>query len=195
MKAQDRGWFLDASVGRSRADLGNTSGFTVDNRDTSFSLGGGYMFNRYVGAEVGYRDLGEVSASITGTLNNARIYGNTVSGTATLTLKGSADGFYFGPVFRLPVHDKVDLVGRFGWYRSEIPVTATFSAAGTINGTAVAAGASASKTYKDTDPYWGIGGTYNFNKNVGLGLEYSKYKLGVTDTKLEIWSTRLTYRF
>ena len=96
----DGGFFVDASFGRMKADLGNTAGLTVDNKDTSFSAGGGYMFNRYIGAEIGYRDLGEVSASATLlTLNNAKISGNTVTGTLGLTVRGSSDGFYFGPVF------------------------------------------------------------------------------------------------
>ncbi len=180
-----------------KADLGNTAGLTVDNKDTSFSAGGGYMFNRYIGAEIGYRDLGDVSASATLlTLNTAKISGNTVTGTLGLTVRGSSDGFYFGPVFKVPVHENFDLVGRLGWYRSETSVSVTLSAAGTINGTAVAANATANRTFNHTDPYWGVGGAYNFNKNVGLGLEYSKYKIGGdVDTKIDIWSTRLTYRF
>ena len=112
------------------------------------------------------------------------------------SVKASADGFYLGPVFKAPIHENFDLVGRIGWYRSETPVTAAISFAGTINGSAVAANRSASKTFKNTDLYWGVGGTYKFNKNVGLGLEYSKYKLGGdVDTKLDVWSLRLTYRF
>ncbi len=96
----------------------------------------------------------------------------------------------------MPVHENFDLVGRLGWYRSETPISVTISAAGTINGTAVAANATANRTFKHTDPYWGVGGAYNFNKNVGLGLEYSKYKIGGdVDTKIDIWSMRLTYRF
>ncbi len=194
--AQGGGWFLDGSIGQMKAKLPDTTGFTVDNKDTTFSAGGGYMFNRYVGLEGGYRDLGEVSAAATATFSNARILGATVTGTGTLTVKGSADGFYFGPTFRLPVHESFDLTGRFGWYRSETPVTASISFVGTINGIAVAANGSGSKTFKHTDPYWGLGGTYNFNKNIGLGLEYSKYKLGGdVDTKLDLWSMRLTYRF
>jgi len=191
-----QGFFIDGSIGQMKAKLNNTAGFNVDNKDTSFSAGGGYMFNRYIGGEVGYRDLGEVSSSATATFANARILGATVTGTGTLTVRGSTDGFYIGPVFKAPVHENFDLVGRFGWYRSETPVTAGVSFVGTINGAAVAANGSASKTFKHTDPYWGVGGTYNFNKNVGLGLEYSRYKLGGDiDTKIDVWSTRLTYRF
>jgi OmpA-OmpF porin, OOP family len=190
------GPFIDVSIGRMKADLGNTSGFSVDNKDTSYSIGAGYMFNRHIGAELGYRDLGDVSGSATATFNNTAVFGNTVTGTGRLSFNGGADGYYFGFVLRAPVHEKFDFVGRAGWFRSEAPVSVTVSFAGTVNGAAVAANASASQTFKDTEPYWGVGGTYNFNRNFGLSLEYSKYKLAKElDTKVDVWALRASYRF
>ena len=65
--AQDAGFYIGASVGNSKtgdscSDL--AAGVSCDDKTTTLKLLGGYQFNRYIAAELGYSDsLAKVSAS------------------------------------------------------------------------------------------------------------------------------------
>jgi OOP family OmpA-OmpF porin len=65
--AQDTGFYLGASLGQSimhgQCD-GLIAGVSCDDKDTTWKLFGGYNFNRFIAAELGYSDkLGKASAS------------------------------------------------------------------------------------------------------------------------------------
>ena len=63
--AQDTGFYGGLSLGQSQAkdtcdDV--AAGVSCDDKDTAWRVLGGYQFNRHFALEVGYTDLGEVSA-------------------------------------------------------------------------------------------------------------------------------------
>ena len=66
-----------------------------DNKDTAWRLLGGYQFNRYFAAELGYHDLGEVSS-----------------------VEGNA--WEFVGLGAYPLVDKLSVYGKLGGYRGEL---------------------------------------------------------------------------
>ena len=73
--AQGAGGFVEGTVGFGKFDLGNTSGWTVDDKDSNWGLTAGYMLNNNFGLEAGYRDLGSASGSTSGTLSGTLVVG------------------------------------------------------------------------------------------------------------------------
>ena len=85
--------YIGGTLGQSEYKDGCTGVASCDEKDTAWRLLAGYQFNRYFAAELGYHDLGSVSAP-----------GASVDGTAW-ELVGL--GAY-------PVFEKVSLYGKLG---------------------------------------------------------------------------------
>jgi OmpA-OmpF porin, OOP family len=92
--------YIGGSIGQSDFKDG-CSGVTgdCDEKDTAWRILGGYQFNRHFAAELGYHNLGEISAE-----------GESVEGTAW-ELVGI--GAY-------PIVDKFSVYGKLGVYRGEL---------------------------------------------------------------------------
>lgn len=101
--AQSTGFYAGGSVGRSTVDLCddlNGLGLTgCDDSDTGFKLFGGYEINRNFAVELGFVDLGEISATGPG-------------GTAT----AETDGFQVAAVGMLPINPQFGIFGKLGAY-------------------------------------------------------------------------------
>ena len=192
--AQGAGGFVEGTVGFGQFDLGGTSGWTVDDKDTNWGLTAGYMLNNNFGFEAGYRDLGSASGSASAT-ESAMVFGQVFTGTATLNASGDADGWLFGVRASLPINDKFSVNARAGLAMWSADVRVSASAVGTWGGTAIAAGASASETFDGTDPYYGIGANYNITKQMGVGIGYTKFKMDDIGVKNDSWDINLNYRF
>lgn len=131
---------------------------TVKNDDTAYKILFGYQFNPNFAVEGGYVDLGKASYSATFT-----------GGNANASVKAS------GPVIAalgiVPINDSVSLFGKLGVIDAK--VSANVSATGP-GGTA---SASPSSTKWKTN--YGVGGNYNFTKQVDVRIEYEQFsKLG-----------------
>jgi len=97
----DAGWYAGGSIGQSKMDC-NTNGLagvSCDDKDTAFRVLGGYSFNRYFGAELGYADLGKIKASA----------GGLSADTKTTAWDTVAVG-------TIPLAEKFSLYGKLGWY-------------------------------------------------------------------------------
>ncbi len=92
-------FYLGGTIGQSEYKDGCSGVADCDEKDTAWRILGGYQFNRYFAAELGYHDLGEVSAP-----------GASVEGTAW-ELVGI--GSY-------PIVDKFSVYGKLGLYRGEL---------------------------------------------------------------------------
>jgi hypothetical protein len=190
--AQDAGFFVEGALGQTKANLGNTSGWTINNKDTAFGINAGYMFNDYIGVEGGYRDLGDVSGSATGTFSGT-LYGKPLVGTGTLTLNADGSGWTLGPRLNLPLNKDFSMNARLGWFMWEANAKAGLNAAFTWGGTAYLANAQATTKQTGTDTYYGLGASYNINKQLAAGLNYNQYKLDTV--KVDTWDVTLKYRF
>jgi OOP family OmpA-OmpF porin len=97
--------YIGGGIGQSKFKDGCTgvgAGFTCDDTDTAFKIFGGYQFNRYIAAELGYTDLGKAKASGSG---------------INIEAKGSA--WEASAVGSYPVMDQLLLLGRLGAYYGE----------------------------------------------------------------------------
>lgn len=176
----DTGFYADIGVGQSKADLNDSSGFTVDDTDTSYSIGVGYNVNKYISVEGGYLKLGKVKISTSGTVSGT-YYGSPFSATGTLSASAEVDGFYLGPVFRLPVSDKLEVFGRAGAYFWSVDTVASASGSLTYAGTTYTGGATAQETDNGTDAYYGVGASYKINDRVSVGLDWTRFDIDGTD--------------
>lgn len=102
------GFYAGAGFGLTSADVCGDLFFgatSCDEDDTGFKIFGGFKFNQFVAAEIGYVDLGEVSASAPG-----------ISATA------EADGFQFVAVGSYPI-EQFSLLGKIGLFAWDAEVS------------------------------------------------------------------------
>ena len=92
-------FYIGGTIGQAEYKDGCSGIADCDEKDTAWRILGGYQFNRYFAAELGYHDLGEASAP-----------GASVEGTAW-ELVGI--GSY-------PIVDKFSVYGKLGLYRGEL---------------------------------------------------------------------------
>lgn len=105
--AQGTGFYAGGSIGQTSVDvcddlngLGLTS---CDDKDTGFKLFGGYNFNQNFGVEIGFVDLGEITATGPG-------------GTARL----ESDGFQAVAVGIIPINPQFGVFGKLGLFMWDV---------------------------------------------------------------------------
>jgi OOP family OmpA-OmpF porin len=91
--------YVGLSVGGSHFTDVCVAGFACDDRDTEFSLFGGYQFNRYLALEAGYRDFGSAHVGPANFKANA--------------LEGDLVGTY-------PLLGGLGVLGRVGVYSAKV---------------------------------------------------------------------------
>jgi len=192
--AQSSGFFVEGTAGFGKFDLGNTSGWTVDNKDSNWGLMAGYMLNNNFGIEAGYRDLGGASGSIAGTTSGT-YYGKAYSATGTLNASGDADGWLFGMRLNFPVNDQFSVNARAGLFSWDTDIRVSATGSLTYDGTTYVGNASTSKGFSSTDPYYGVGVNYNVTKQLGIGVGYTQFDLDDIGVKNNSWDINLQYRF
>jgi OmpA-OmpF porin, OOP family len=171
--AADTGWYVGASIGQSKADdfcTGVPGGVSCEDTDTALRVLGGYQFNKHLGLEVGYHQLGEVSVSALG-----------------LFAKVESKAWELLAVGTLPVADRFALYGKVGVYRGET------EAATNVPGFA------ASMSETNTDLTFGIGLRFDITGNLGVRAEWQKYQdMGggnIGEADIDVMSIGLLYRF
>ena len=152
----DAGWYIGGSYGKSSYSFsGVPAGVSVDDSDTGFKIFGGFQFTQHWGAEVGYADFGNATAS------------------GALSGEVGVKAFTFAGTGTLPLGENFALLGKLGMARWDVSGTG-----GSDSG---------------TDPYYGVGARYNFNKNLGLVVDYEK--LDVEDDSVSMISIGVRYKF
>lgn len=144
-----------SDIDQALTDAGATNvSSSLDKKDTAYKLQVGYQFNPYLAVEGGYVDLGKMkyAASFTGGNANASI---------------EAKGWNVAAVGILPLNESFSLFAKAGVIDAKVKLKVSASGPG---GTASATGDSTD--WKGT---WGLGATYNFNKQLGLRVEYEKF--------------------
>jgi hypothetical protein len=175
-------FFIEGALGKAKADLDDfrDQGFLTDRTANSGALGVGYMFNRFIGFEAGYRQLGEARLRATGAAS-ATIGDQLFVTTGDATLKVKSSGAYVGPVFETFV-GRFDLIARAGMFiwKSE------FEASG--------AGAFSANKTDGMDPYAGVGIAYRMTPRTSAGVSWTRFKV-LEDVRIEVWDLRLKFYF
>jgi OmpA-OmpF porin, OOP family len=166
-------FYLGGSVGKSDFDDGNavpdliTSG-TVDGSDSGFKIFGGYQFNKNLALELAWVDLGK--ASYSGTFLGAPVTGGSVDTT----------GLNFSVVGILPLNPSFELFGKIGFFTWE------------ANARDTTGGVPFSGKADGTDVSFGIGASYNINRNLSVRAEWEQFK--AVDT-ISLLSLGIVFKF
>ncbi|WP_394755789.1 outer membrane beta-barrel protein [Rhodoferax sp.] len=197
--ADDAGWYAGANVGRSGTHIDDAritsgllgGGLTVTSisdrdRDTGYKLFGGYQFNKYLGVEGGYFDLGTfgftANTSSAGELGSV----NTGSLTGDIRLKG----VNLDLVGTLPITEKFSVFGRAG--------VAYARANDTFRSTGAVAVLNPNPSKRDTNYKFGAGVQYAFTDNLAMRAEVERYRINdAVGNKgdIDLVSLGLIYRF
>lgn len=141
--------YVGASGGQSTTDScvkpQNTGSGTCDDKDTAWKIYGGMEMNEYISMEVGYVDLG--------TINYSAPAGSRKTTGAIIQVVGT---YALNPSFTLMARGGMNILNT------------------EVNG---ALAATSVNNSGNTDVVWsaGLGAQYNFNKTVGLRMEWERY--------------------
>lgn len=91
--------YIGGTIGQSQSKDGCNNVANCDDKDTAWRILGGYQFNRYFAAELGYHDLGEAS-------------------TPAAAIEGTA--WELVGIGSYPIVEKFSVYGKLGLYRGEL---------------------------------------------------------------------------
>jgi long-subunit fatty acid transport protein len=128
------------------------SGSLSYGKSTAFGIGGGYQFNEYVALEVGYRNHGEAVDKYVDEFGD-----NINTAVETKAVNFSVKAIY-------PFSESFSINGRIGLASWDLDISSTDSSVPDEVDLFSKSG---------NDIFWALGGTYSFNENVSLGLEYA----------------------
>ena len=185
-------FFVEGTLGGVRADLGEfrDRGFATDEADGTWSLGGGYMFNRHLGIEAGYRALGESVIRTAGGAS-ATFGGQAFAASGGAVASAEVQGIYLGPVFETFI-DRFRLHARAGMYLWEAEVRAVGAA--TYAGLPIPPGGALEDKQDGIDPYVGLGVSYAVTDRTFLGLSWTGFRV-LDDIRFHAWDVRLKFSF
>lgn len=187
-----QGLYVYGAVGKSSVDFDKSSidteltnlGVTglsssVDDSDTGYKLQLGYMFNRHVGVEGGWVDLGKF-----------RYNANFNGGSAVADVKAS--GFSMAAIGVAPLNESASLFAKLGIINAKVKTSASASGPG--------GAASANVSDTDWSPNYGLGFMYSFTPKLALRVEWDRFdNLGNKDKTgegdVDLYSVGLKYSF
>jgi len=191
-RAQDRGFYLGAGGGQSKAlnPVNCSEGFDLNfpftcnssnDTATGWKVFGGYQFSKYLAAEAGYFDLGKFKTSATGLFQGF--------GGSTVTTQFHPTGFNVDAIGTLPLGEGFGLLARVGLFRW------TLKSELNVNTIAV----SSSETKSEISADFGLGAKWDFARNMGARVEWQRFtSIGSGDTgksDVDLISLSLLYRF
>jgi OmpA-OmpF porin, OOP family len=171
-QSANSGWYGGGLVGRSAATVDearivnglagqglSTSNFIKDDRDTGYKLFGGYQFNRNIGLEAGFFDLGN--------------FGYAASTAPAGSLLGDirVRGLNLDLVGTLPISERFSVLGRVGVNQAR--VDGTFAASGAVR----LPFASANTSERSTGYKAGIGLAYALTNALSVRAEAERYRI------------------
>ncbi|HKU71355.1 MAG TPA: outer membrane beta-barrel protein [Burkholderiales bacterium] len=166
----ESGFYGGLGVGGTKSDVnaGPISG-AKDDKDTAWKAFGGYQFNRYIGVEGGYIDLGK--SSVVGP-----------AGAASF----DNQAWQASVVGSMPINNQFALTGKLGIARTDTDTVANIGAQPLL------------ASDHNTDPTYGLGVRYDINKSVGVRAEWERLRtstgaFGKND--IDVYSINGIYRF
>jgi OmpA-OmpF porin, OOP family len=150
--AQDSGWYVGASAGQSKVkDFCPNPvavGTSCDDTSGTYGVFGGYQFNRYLGAELGYTDFGE----------------NKVFGSgAAVTWK--VKGLELLGVGIIPINPYFEIYGKVGAFLWDVKQSCTGASC-----------LYSSQSETGSDLTYALGAQFNFTRNISARVQYQRYQ-------------------
>lgn len=164
----------------------NLSAMPTDSRlDDSLTPWGvqmGYRFNKWVAAEVGYVDLGELLYSLNGQIagdyaffDGTNIVTRPLNGGFERSLQVTSAGVTASALGMLPVGEHFDLHVRGGIYYADTRVTSRLRYIDAIDQSDVFNLLHRRTDASQTELFAGLGAAWNINDSFTLRLEYQKF--------------------
>jgi OOP family OmpA-OmpF porin len=151
--SQDTGWYAGFNLGQSTVkDFDCTGTTSCDDKDTAWSIFGGYQFNKNFGVELGYVDLGKATQS------------GVVPLFGSFSASFEVTGFEFSGVGTLPISERFSMYGKLGLFMWDLDVKGSSTLTGPV-----------SLSEDGTDFTFGIGARYHFTKNLAVQLQWQRY--------------------
>ena len=152
----------------------------LDDEDTAYKLFAGYRASNNFGVEFHYADLGEVSLS--GNTGDTFIRGNGSAYAFTVNggkVAQEAKSYGVAATYALPLNDSFSLLGKIGFHRWDIE------------------NSSGSSFDEDgTEPFYGIGASYQVNDNIALQAEFERLQIDSIDVDdIDLLSVGLAFHF
>ncbi len=149
-------WYIGGGAGtghlaRNANELTGLNNATLDDNDTAWTIRGGWRFSPFAAVEIGYYDFGRYGFSGTAVGNFAPVEGSAKAHSVGISLVGI-----------LPIN-QFDLYGRIGFAHSEL----NFNANGPLGGVA-------NENQRQDEATYGLGGRWNFSRNVSAFVEWFK---------------------
>ena len=144
----ESGFYAGGGIGRADAEV-NAVGLTGDDNDTAWKFFGGYQFNRHIGVELGYHDLGSISAAGP----------RSAVGLDTTAMSAALVG-------SIPFAQRFAGFAKVGVGRTET------DSSGVRNGLPIAG------SDRNTDVTYGLGVRFDVNKQFGVRGEWERFRAG-----------------
>ena len=159
--------------------LTGTASLNEDEDDTGYKLFAGYRASNNFGVELHYADLGE--ASLSGNNGDTFI---SAGDTYTFTVDGAkivqeTKSYGVAATYALPLNDSFSLLGKIGFHRWDIENSegSSFDEDG-------------------TEPFYGIGASYQVNENVAIQAEFERFQIDSIDIDdIDLLSVGLAFHF
>lgn len=178
------GFYFGVTGGQSQADLSKdelddivldsfavagapvlTATSDLEDKDTSFSLFGGYRFSEYFALEAGYVDFGTSEYRASGTVNPP---GPTASAPATYAADFEVKGFSVAALGAIPLGEKFNLHAQLGILFADTEITQAASVSTTF--------ASESFSANSQDVFYGVGAAFHLGANWTFSLDWQTFK-------------------
>ena len=181
--ADDGNAFVNANAGTSQYNISNPfsgiEGNSFSKTGKAGALRVGYRWNSVVdyGVEAGYGFLGNATSRVASE--------NVITRNQVQTR-----GWLLGGNLNYNINEHWYVDARAGWFRAR----------SLVEGRVMTASYNESDrgVISRTGEYFGVGGGYNFNKNLSLGLAYDTYRAPLPDSyshRIGMYSLQAEYRF
>lgn len=191
----ERGWYIGGSIGTATSDSSTdefaagleSAGFSVDNvalddKDSGWKGTLGFMFNKHIGVQASYVDLGKLESVFSASVPPDEI--DALLEASAAFLPGRGRGFLTDLVVQLPVSERFAFYATLGIFWSEPESSQTVIVGG--SGTA-------SRSDSDTDFAGSIGVRFKASDRMAFKLGFEQYDIDRRKTNFP--SATLTYRF
>jgi len=179
LPAMAEGFYVFGDVGQGKMELDSSNDSKLSKTDTSFSVGAGYDYNKFLAIELAYRDLGEV-ADRGSDFNGVDNY-NFVDKIGITALQASVVG-------KLPISDVFNVYGRLGLASLDADYESREYYADGNNPSPY------SDSTSKTKAVFGLGASFDVTSQLALRAEYSQYAKW-DDLKLSSLTVGAVYKF